>query len=216
VNNSFGFENPRREWNTLQQLWILGRVGEGHTQQDIYDDFTAEESPNRPPDIERWGGTFGAFKKRVQRLTKNGVDPAIDTNTGQKCEFDLATARGRYDYWVWLAKTTSSLPARIQALQMIEKLALQHSEPDDITRHDIETHGIHLLDNPHIFVEMIAFQLCEKVEAGETEWVANTLISWVCSAPALVQRVLAGITEKYPIEVDPKKGDSDVDESVRT
>lgn len=205
----FGFENSQPEWNTQQQLWILAQISEHYTQRDIYNSLTDKKSNIRPVEVDYWTGTFEAFKKRLQRLTKNGIDPAIDTNTGQKCEFDLGTANGRYDYWVWLAKTTTALPTRIQALQMIEKLAPQHNKANDTIRQEIETYSTQLLSNPHIFVEIIALQLQEKLEANETEWIINTLISWICSVPVLIPRVLAGIIKAYPIKTNIKENNDD-------
>jgi len=137
---AFAFNKQHPEWTTAQQLWILGQVDEDRTQRQIFDELSAEQSATRPEDAECWDGSFSAFKKRLQRLTKNGIDPAIDTDTGQKFDFDLATARGRYDYWVWLAKTTTAQGTRTQALQMIEKLAPQFGgETGD---------GHNLLSNP--------------------------------------------------------------------
>ena len=207
--SEFGFENSQPEWSTQQQLWILAQISEHYTQRGIYDSLTDKKSSIRPVEVEYWTGTFGAFKKRLQRLIKNGIDPAIDTNTGRKCEFDLGTASGRYDYWIWLAKTTTALPTRIQALQMIEKLAPQHNKTNDTIRQEIETYSTQLLSNPHIFVEIIALQLQEKLEADETEWVVSTLISWMCSVPTLIPRVLAGAIKAYPIETNIKESDND-------
>ena len=131
---TFAFNNQHSEWDVQQQVWILAQISESRTQQAIYDDLTAEESPNRPAEVGRWNGSFNAFKKRAHRLTKNGIDPAIDLDTGQKHDFDLGTPRGRYDYWLWLAKTTADRTTRVQALQMIEKLAPQFEEnPDKMT-----------------------------------------------------------------------------------
>ncbi len=195
----YGFENTQPDWSTAQQLWILAQVTDGKTQRAIYDELVASDSVERPANVERWKGTFGAFKKRLQRLTRNGIDPAIDTETGERCEFDLGTARGRYDYWIWLAKTTTSTTTRMQALTMIEKLAPRFDSDQDIEAGSVGTfqsHGQHIIVDWKMFTDLIVLGLREQVDAGHGDVAVQFLCDILSNMPDIRAKVLRALNGK--------------------
>lgn len=182
---TFAFNNRNPEWDTAQQLWILEQVTEGRTQQEIWSDLTAKESDARPEEVGRWAGSFNAFQKRCRRLTKNGIDPAINLDTGQKFDFDLGTPRGRYDYWLWLAKSTTDQKTRVQALQMIEKLSEQDTDTlqrKQEEREEMVRGGREILNDWNAFCEVVTVQLKSAVEEGYEEAVSNFLFTLLGTA----------------------------------
>lgn len=174
---AFAFNNAQPSWTTAQQLWLLEQIHDGRTQREIYDDFTAEESDSRPETVERWVGKFGAFKKRLQRLTRSGADLQDSSNESKMPKFDLATVQGRYDYWVYLAQTTKALATRTQALQMIEKLAprIRATGDDDMTWQQALVKGRYVPGDFHTFAEVVGLEVQNQIQQGEVEQVTSFL-----------------------------------------
>jgi hypothetical protein len=178
----YAFQNPLPEWSTAQQLFVLGQIDEGKTQREVYNEFTAETS-TRPGNVERWTGTFAAYKRRLQRLTKNGIDPGIDLDTGEKRKFDLSLARGRYDWWLWLAQSTTDRSTRLSAMTMVEKLAPKFGgDTDDaVTAREIQKRGYHLLNDFQLFGEVVSMTILERVDCQADE-VTTLLSEIICSS----------------------------------
>ncbi len=208
----YGFENTQPDWSTAQQLWILAQVTDGKTQQAIYDELIAHVPVERPVNVERWEGTFGAFKKRLQRLTRNGIDPAIDTETGERCEFNLGTARGRYDYWIWLAKTTTSTTTRMQALTMIEKLAPRFCGDRDTkvgSLGSFQSNGQFIVVDWQMYTDLVILALREQANAGRIDVAVRFLCDILSNMPDIRAKVMRALDNQSGDKSDSIAGSKD-------
>lgn len=203
MQRKHAYDNAGPPWTTQQQLWILGRVTEGDTQRQIHDDLSAETCDSRPAEVERWAGTLNAFQKRIRRLTKHGIDPAIDTSTGERCEFDLGTARGRYDWWLWLARTTTDLPTRKQAMTIIENLSSRFGDEDvelQMRTESMLIAGREILADWQSFAEVVAMELRDKV-TDHPDAVRDHLADVLGSMPEAVRvAVFASVRAAHPAQ----------------
>lgn len=201
---SFAFNDSQPSWTTAQQIWLLTKVKDGCTQRELYEAFTSEDSKTRPTNVPLWTGKFGAFKKRLQRLTRNSTELQLAITNESMPDLDLGTTVGRYQYWVWLAKTTAATDTRTQALQMIEKLAPQFQVDNGELQERTEEMligGHKILADAHTFAEVVSDQLTRALSEKCDQWCIDALTDWLTSHPTIIQPVLERVVEVHPLRI---------------
>jgi hypothetical protein len=201
---------PQYPFGSEQEQWILLMLARGIPQAEIYRTLSGE-GEGRPSGVERWGGSYGAFRKRLARLTKGNSSrntPGLVRHpNGEQQPVDMSTIQGQL---LWLQRLINSSNTKggekLRAFEMLRELQnrLDGEKSNDGTAEyarEMLIGGHKIMADACAFAEVVSNQLTHALAEGYDSWCVDVLTEWLTSHPSIVQRVVERVVDVHPMRI---------------
>ncbi len=117
-------KDDRNNLTSEQERFALQQVTLGKSVNDIHRMLSSDDNYERGPEVGKYPGSLGAFRKKMTRLTKGAAtNKGKPTGSKKPLDFDLETADGQLDFVASIIKDSGASDGiKLKALEAFNDL----------------------------------------------------------------------------------------------